>query len=435
MHVTDCAARRRARGTFMDEENRTGEDEEATRTDVTPRAADSEPEGAAGAPVSEGGRPSRRARVVAGCVVAMMVAAAGAACAGAALPLVAPSQEAPVAATTAATEQGAPALTASDVAAMLPSLSFDGQDVSIASDLVTVGVSDSGNVVVTNASTDDAATVVASTAFRSAALAGELGDATVAGPAGDVAVSEVTWVTTGPDGNVECGVSNDPAKAPTSGDASTVLSGSKGWTMSDAAHDAAGLPAELPATGGDPVTDAGGNAVAPSQGVADAAGSAGESGSQAGTATGSDQQHQQAASQRSSGSQPSGGNGGSGSPSAPSGGSPSGGSVSQAPKPVHQHTWVAVTHEEPVYGQKWVPNIVYTRHERYVCNGCGFTTSSLSAMGEHFDEAAEAGRYSCGSWTDDSYTTKEDQGHYETVQTGTTTVTDGYRCSGCGATK
>lgn len=419
----------------MDEENQAGEDEEATRTDVMPRATDSEPEGAAGTPESEGGHRTRRARVVAGCVVAMMVAAAGAACAGAALPLVAPSQEAPVAATTAATtEQGAPALTASDVAAMLPSLSFDGQDVSIASDLVTVGVSESGNVVVTNASTDDAATVVASTAFRSAALAGELGDATVAGPAGDVAVSEVTWVTTDPNGNVTCGVSNDPAKAPTSGDASTVLSGSKGWTMTGEAHDAAGLPAELPATGGDPVTDAGGNAVAPSQGVADAAGAAGKSGSQAGTATGSDQQHQQAASQRPSGSRTSGSGGGSGSSSAPSGGSSSGGSDSQASKPAHQHTWVAMTHEEPVYGQKWVPNIVYTMHEKYVCNACGASFSSKQAFYDHSDKMWEQGQ-DHGGYTNDSYETKEDHGHYETVQTGTRTVTDGYRCSGCGATK
>ena len=411
----------------MDEENRAGEDEEATRTDDMPRATDSEPEGAASTPESEGGHRTRRARVVAGCVVAMMVAAAGAACAGAALPLVAPSQEAPVAATTAATtEQGAPALTASDVAAMLPSLSFGGQDVSIASDLVTVGVSESGNVVVTNASTDDEATVVASTAFRSAALAGELGDATVAGPSGDVAVSEVTWVTTDPDGNVECGGSTAPAKAPSGGTAADVIGASKGWTMSDAAHDAAGLPATLPATGGEPVTDAGGNAVAPSQGVADAAGATGESGSQAGTATGSDQQHQQAASQRPSGSQPSGGNGGSG--------SSSGGSGSQAPKPTHQHTWVAVTHEEPVYGQKWVPNIVYTRHERAICSTCGAVFDSIQAFYAHSDAMWDKGE-DHGAFVDDSYTTKDDHGHYETVQTGTRTVTDGYRCSGCGATK
>ena len=380
--------------------------------------------------IPKGPNHTRRNRVVVGCVAAVLVAGLGI---GLALSHGAPAQEAPVAATTAAatTEQADPA----HVAAILPNLTFDGQDVSIAGDLVTVGVSEAGNVVVTNASTDDAATVVSSTAMRSAALAGELGDATVTGPSGDVTVSEVTWVTTDPDGNVECGVSNDPAKAPSSGDASTVISGSKGWTMSDEAHDAAGLPAELPATGGDPVVDAGGNAVTPSQGVADAAGSAGESGSQAGTATGSDQQHQAAASQRPSGSQPSGGNGGSGSSNAPSGGSSSGASGSQASRPSHQHTWVAVTHEEPVYGQKWVSNIVYTRHEKYVCNGCGFTTSSLSAMGDHFDEAAEAGRYSCGSWTDHSYTTEEDHGHYDTVQTGTKTVTDGYRCSGCGATK
>lgn len=381
----------------------------------------------------------RRNRVIAGCVAAMMVAAAGAACAGAALPLVAPSQEAPVAATTAAatTEQADPALTASDVAAMLPSLSFDGQDVSIASDLATVGVSETGNVVVTNASTDDAATVVSSTAMRSAALAGELGGATVAGPSGDVAVSEVTWVTTDPNGNVECGVASDPAKAPTSGTAADVIGASRGWTMSDAAHDAAGLPATLPATGGEPVTDAGGNAVTPSQGVTDAAGAAGESGSQAGTATGSDQQHQAAASQRPSGSQPSGGNGGSGSSSAPSGGSSSGASGSQASRPAHQHTWVAMTHEEPVYGQKWVSNWVYTMHPRFYVNHGGTKVGPFNNEDDAYAWIINDGENGGigGSVINDSYETKEDQGRYETVQTGTSTVTDGYRCSGCGATR
>lgn len=362
---------------------------------------------------------TRRNRVVVGCVAAVLVAGLGI---GLALSHGTPSQEAPVAATTSAAtiDDAKAALTASDVAAMLPKLTFDGQDVSISADLVTVGVSEAGNVVVTNASTDDAATVVSSTAMRSAALAGELRDATVTGPSGDVTVSEVTWVTTDPDGNVECGVSNDPAKAPSSGDASTVISGSKGWTMSDEAHDAAGLPAELPATGGDPVVDAGGNAVAPSQGVADAAGSAGESGAQAGSATSSDQQHQAAASQR------------------PSGGSSSG-SGSSGAQQAHQHTWVDVTREEPVYGTvtKYRTVSVYNgRQTRIICNACGATFSSKQAFYDHSDEMWDKGE-DHGGFTDDSYDIWEDeqQPYTETVQTGTRTVVTGQRCTGCGATK
>lgn len=360
----------------------------------------------------------RRNRVIAGCVAAVLVAGLGA---GAALPLVAPSQAAPVAATTAAatTEQADPALTASDVAAMLPSLSFDGNDVSIASDLATVGVSETGNVVVTNASTDDAATVVSSTAMRSAALAGDLKGATVAGPSGDVAVSEVTWVTTDPSGNVECGVASDPAKAPTSGTAADVIGASKGWTMSDAAHDAAGLPATLPATGGEPVTDAGGNAVTPSQGVADAAGAAGESGSQAGTATGSDQQHQAAASQRPSGSQPSGGNGGPGSSTS----SGSGGSTSSQPSA----KWVPDQgHYEDVTEQVWVPNMVYTRHPRFYVNHGGAEIGPFDSDDAAYDwiENDYLNGGIGGSVIDDSYTTKEDQGRYDTKVTGRRWVVD-----------
>ena len=363
-------------------------------------------------PSNSTGNANRRNRVVAGCVAAVLVAGLGA---GLALTHGAPAQEAPAAATTrAATTDGAEAaLTAGDVAATLPTLAFDGRDVSIAADMVTVGVSETGNVVVTNASTDDEATVVESTAMRSAALAGELAGATVAGPAGDVETSEVTWVTTDPDGNVTCAVSSDPAKAPTSGDAATIIGASKGWTMSEGAHDAAGLPATLPATGGEPVTDAGGNAVTPSAGVTDAAGAAGESGGQAGSATSSGQQHQAAASQ--------GGSAASGSQGSGSGASGSSSSSSSQPS----GKWVPEQgHYEDVTEQVWVPNVVYTDHASYVCNGCGFTTSSLPEMGAHFRAAAKAGNYSCGSYTDHSYSTSEDQGHYETKVTGQRWVVD-----------
>ena len=108
-----------------------------------------------------------------------------------------------------------------------------------------------------------------------------------------------------------------------------------------------------------------------------------------------------------------------------------------APKPSHQHSWTAVYRSEPVYGQQWVSKWedVYTRHERYVCNQCGFVASSGSQLDNHFMDSYLAGG-NCGTYIDDSYTTVEkvDKGSYQTVQTGTKQVLDHYGCS-CGATK
>ena len=184
--------------------------------------------------------------------------------------------------------------------------------------------------------------------------------------------------------------------------------------MSEGAHDAAGLPATLPATGGEPVTDAGGNAVTPSAGVTDAAGAAGESGSQAGSATSSGQQHQAAASQ--GGAQAAPGSQGSGA---------SGSSSSSSSQPSSK--WVPEQgHYEDVTEQVWVPNVVYTRHPRFYINHGGEKIGpfdSEDAAWAWCDNDVDNGGIG-GSVIDDSYTTKEDQGRYETKVTGQRWVVD-----------
>lgn len=115
-----------------------------------------------------------------------------------------------------------------------------------------------------------------------------------------------------------------------------------------------------------------------------------------------------------------------------------------APKPSHQHSWNAVYRTEPVYGQQWVSKWedVYTRHGRFVCNGCGAQFPSVDAHSAHADSMFDWDTMwyidgkDHGGYLDDSYTTVEkvDKGSYQTVQTGTNQVLDHYECS-CGATK
>ena len=92
-----------------------------------------------------------------------------------------------------------------------------------------------------------------------------------------------------------------------------------------------------------------------------------------------------------------------------------------------QKKWVAEQgHWETDYSQVWVPNVVYTRHPRYWVNHGG-------AMVGPFD--SEDAAYSWvhndmdnggigGSVVNDSYTTSEDQGHYEQQATGQHWVVD-----------
>lgn len=140
-------------------------------------------------------------------------------------------------------------------------------------------------------------------------------------------------------------------------------------------------------------------------------------------------------------SKPSGGSGNSGS------GSSSGGSSKKDDTPAHQHNWVAQTktvhhdaqyktvHHDAVTHQVWHDAVT---EEHYICNQCGADITS-DPWG-HLDAYDHGGYHS-------SYVTVK-QGYYETVTDQAAydeqvqvrdawdeTVTTGYKCSSCGATK
>lgn len=124
-------------------------------------------------------------------------------------------------------------------------------------------------------------------------------------------------------------------------------------------------------------------------------------------------------------------------------------------KPSHTHTWVNVTktvnhpaetHQEDVYEDRQV-KVKDAWDEKVwvktlnVCNQCGYSTTSGSAMDEHLLE------YGHSSSSKDIYETVHHDAVYETqrVKVGTKTVTDkaawtetvvtGQKCSFCGETK
>lgn len=124
-------------------------------------------------------------------------------------------------------------------------------------------------------------------------------------------------------------------------------------------------------------------------------------------------------------------------------------------KPSHTHNWVnitktvnhpAVTHQEDVYENRQV-KVKDAWDEKVwvktlnVCNQCGYSTTSGSAMDEHLLE------YGHSSSSKDIYETVHHDAVYETqrVKVGTRTVTDkaawtetvvtGQKCSSCGKRK
>lgn len=91
-----------------------------------------------------------------------------------------------------------------------------------------------------------------------------------------------------------------------------------------------------------------------------------------------------------------------------------------------QKKWVAEQgHWETDYSQVWVPNVVYTRHERWICSACHAAFGSAAEMDAHAHATfGDAQHPNGGSAINDSYTTSEDQGHYEQQATGQHWVVD-----------
>lgn len=147
-------------------------------------------------------------------------------------------------------------------------------------------------------------------------------------------------------------------------------------------------------------------------------------------------------------SKPSGNNNGGNSSS----GSNSGSTTKKDDTPAHQHNWVAQTktvhhdaqyktvHHDAVTHQVWHDAVT---EEHYICNQCGADITS-DPWGHINNSLMNGGN--CGSYHSTYVTVK--QGYYETVtdqaaydeqvqvsKAWDETVTTGYKCSSCGATK
>lgn len=109
-----------------------------------------------------------------------------------------------------------------------------------------------------------------------------------------------------------------------------------------------------------------------------------------------------------------------------SGNSQSSGSNNSSSNGGSQKKWVAEQgHWETDYGQVWVPNVVYVRHERWTCSVCGASFDSASGIDNHvWGTYGDAQHPNGASAVNNSYTTSEDQGHYEQQATGKHWVVD-----------
>lgn len=303
---------------------------------------------------------------------------------------------------------GAESVAPADIAKICPTLTLDGQDVGAPADELTV-TTGQGRVLVTQRAGDDAAATVDSTARRSAALARSLDGCETGGKT----VETVTWAAVDEGGNVEVAVTNSPASAPSGDTTADVVNGSGGHVISDGVWSSDGVHDSGYEQNAGTVTDsAGGKIEAGSKTETDESDKkdSGKAYETKADDSGSKADSKKSDSKGSTASQASGDSQSSGSSSAQS-----------------QKKWVPEQgHWETDYGQVWVPNVVYVRHERYWVNHGGTKVGpfdSKAAAWSWCDNDVDNGGIG-GSVIDDSYTTSEDQGHYEQQATGRHWVVD-----------
>ena len=303
-------------------------------------------------------------------------------------------------------------LSTSDIAKLCSTLKLDDADLSIASDQVRVDAK-SGRVLVTQVSEDDAAKMVDSTARRSA-LAAVLNGKKIKG----VSAVDVTWVATDKDGNIKVAVSYDVTKAPTGGSTADIINGSGGHVIADDIWSTDGVHDQgydqnagtVKKPDGTPIsTGAKSEEKKESADKDQKSDDSKKEDNKSSDSSKSDSKGDSSQSKQNSGSS----QGSSGNNSSSNGGS--------------QKKWVAEQgHWETDYSQVWVPNVVYTRHPRFWVNHGGTMVgpfdSSDAAYAWIINDGENGGIG--GSVVDDSYTTSEDQGHYEQQATGQHWVVD-----------
>lgn len=304
---------------------------------------------------------------------------------------------------------GAESVAPADIAKICPTLTLDGQDVGAPADELTV-TTGQGRVLVTQRAGDDAAATVDSTARRSAALARSLDGCETGGKT----VETVTWAAIDEGGNVEVAVTNSPATAPSGGTTADIVNGSGGHVISDDVWNSDGVHDSGYEQNAGTVTDSAGGKIE-AGGKTDAAKA--DEGDKADTGKADD----------SGGKADSKKNDSKGGVASQASGGTSGSSASGSSPAQSQKKWVPEQgHWETDYGQVWVPNVVYVRHERYwvvTPNGnVGPFDSKSAANTWVYNDMVSGGKG--GSLLDDSYTTSEDQGHYEQQATGKHWVVD-----------